>query len=545
MKKCLHLFLIIACSTGQLIAQPAETYSIKVDEHVHLATDIYKSINPGPGPVILIRTPYDKNGIAVIAEEFNRAGFHVVIQDVRGKYASEGQFVPFVNEKRDGEATLEWLESQPWNNGNIGLWGSSYVGFCALVLSNSNSNQVKSIFHYSGWIDGTEINSPGGVLHQGLVIPWLIFEGQRSKIDISRMDMNEIFNHKPLIEVFPQQSFLGNNGELVDLEDLNIKHEQFDYGKSSVPIFHLTGWFDFVLPAVLSTYNEFNRVSKGPQYLEIGPWYHNQLYDGIPNIGDYELPEAERKDINYLIKKSIEWFDITLNKKGRLPQQNINYYILFKDKWESSQSWSTLENSILETLYFAKDSLLQEIRKDESELSSFIYDPSNPVPTWGGANFNFFMENIGVQEQSRIEERKDVLNFTSTPFHEDNLLIGPIKIELHYETEGITTDFTAKLNLVKSNGKSYNLTDGIVRVNPQGKGVQKTSFTLPPTAVEIKKGERLRLQISSSNFPKYERNPNTGENPMEAIVFKSVKQIIYHNEKYPSQITFNVIQTTN
>lgn len=542
MKNFLRLFLIIACSIGQLIAQPSETFFLKVDEQVHLATEIYKSEIPGSGPVILIRTPYDKSGITVIAEEFTRAGFHVVIQDVRGKYASEGQFVPFVNEKRDGEATLKWLSNQPWNNGNIGLWGSSYLGFCALVLSNTDFTQVKSIFHLSGWIDGTEINSPGGVLHQGLVIPWLMFEGQRSKIDISTMDMDEIFNHTPLVEVFPQQSFLGNNGEMVDLEDLNISHDQFDYEKSNVPIFHLTGWYDFVLPAVLSAYNEFNQHSKGPQFVEIGPWYHNQLYDGIPDIGEYEIPEDQRKDIKYLVEKSIEWFEITLNNNGTLPEKKINYYILFKDKWESTQDWQSFEKSNLVTLYLSQDSLLEKPHNQRQEFSSFIYNPEDPVPTWGGANFNFFMENIGVQEQSQIEERKDVLTFTSNPFEEKKLLVGPISLDLYYTTEGISTDFTAKLNLVQEDGKSYNLTDAIIRVNPQGNGVQKTTLTLPPTAVEIKEGERLRLQISSSNFPKYERNPNTGEDPMEAIKFKSVNQKIFHNEKYPSKIIWNAIQ---
>jgi len=542
MKNFLRLFLFIACSTGQLIAQPSETFFLKVDAQVHLATDIYKSEIPGAGPVILIRTPYDKSGISIIAEEFTRAGFHVVVQDVRGKYASEGRFVPFINEKRDGEATLKWLSNQPWNNGNIGLWGSSYLGFCALVLSNTDFTQVKSIFHLSGWIDGTEVNSPGGVLHQGLVIPWLMFEGQRSKIDISRMDMDEIFNHTPLVEVFPKQSFLGNNGETVDLEDLNIRQQQFDYEKSKVPIFHLTGWFDFVLPAVLSAYNEFNQRSKGPQFLEIGPWYHNQLYDGIPEIGEYEIPEVQRKDINYLVEKSIEWFEITLNSNGTLPAKKVNYYILFKDKWESTQDWQSFKKSNLVTLYLAQDSLLQKSQNQRKEFSTFIYDPEKPVPTWGGANFNFFMENIGVQEQSRIEEREDVLTFTSSPFEVKKHLAGPISLDLYYTTEGISTDFTAKLNIVKADGKSYNLTDGVIRVNPQGKSVQKITFQLAPIAVEVKTGERIRLQISSSNFPKYERNPNTGEDPMEAIKFKSVNQVIFHNEKYPSKIIWNAIQ---
>jgi len=542
MKKIVLLVLITGYFITDLKPQSSESLYLTVEENVGLATEIYISETQGPGPVILIRTPYDKNGISIIAEEFTRAGFHVVVQDVRGKYASEGRFVPFFNEKSDGEATLKWLSKQPWNNGNVGLWGSSYLGYCALILSNSNSSQVKSIFHYSGWIDGTEINSPGGVLHQGLVIPWLMFEGQRSQKDISWMDMDEIFNHTPLKEVFPQQSFKGNDGKLVDLSDLNTSHNSFEYEKAEIPIFHLTGWFDFVLPAVLSAYNEFEQHSKGQQFLEIGPWYHNQLYDGIPDIGDYELPEDERKDINYLIEKSIEWFDITLNNNGNLPAKKINYYVMFSDKWGSAEEWPPVERASLVEFYLVKDSLLQKVHHQREEFSVFIYDPKNPVPTWGGANFNFFMESIGVQEQSDIERRKDVLLFTSNPFGEKNLLTGPINLELYYTTEGISTDFTAKLNLVKEDGRSYNISDGIIRVNPEVNGVQKVYLTLPSIAVEIKKGDRLRLQISSSNFPKYERNPNTGVEPMEAIEFKSVKQIIFHNEKYPSKITWNAIK---
>lgn len=541
MKKFLLLALIIGYSTDRLLAQPSETILLQVDEDVRLATDIYESVNQTPGPVILIRTPYDKSGISVIADEFAQAGYHVVVQDVRGKYASEGHFVPFINEKDDGEATLEWLSQQSWNNGHIGLWGSSYLGYCALILSNSKSSEVKSVFHLSGWLDGTDINSPGGVLHQGLVIPWLMFEGQRSQIDISRMDMDEIFSHTPLEEVFPQQTFQGANGEVIKLSDVNITHDSFEYEKSNIPIYHLIGWYDFVLPAVLSAYSEFDKRSNGQQYLEIGPWYHNQLYDDIPDIGEYELPESERKDITYLISKSIEWFDATLNKAGVLPDNNIEYYVMFRDQWESADEWPPVEDAYENEYYLAKDSLVQQANSENGEFSTFVYNPETPVPTWGGANFNMFMETLGVREQSHIEDRKDVLTFTSSPFEKPTLLAGPISLDLYYTTEGVSTDFAARLNLIKEDGRSYNLSDSIVRVYPDGEGVHKVTISLPSIAVEIGEGERLRMQISSSNFPKYERNPNTGANPREATEFISAKQTIYHSEEYPSRVTWNAI----
>jgi len=183
---------------------------------------------------------------------------------------------------------------------------------------------------------------------------------------------------------------------------------------------------------------------------------------------------------------------------------------------------------------------------DEKEYDTFVFDPMNPVPTRGGVNFHFFPDNLGIKDQRPVEKREDVLVYTSDPFETDIEMIGPLKVILYASTEGKDTDFTAKLVEVRQDGYARIIEDGVIRgrfrnskEKPQlmkpGK-IYKLTIELGATAIRINKGNRLRLEISSSNFPKYDRNPNTGEYTLKAEKFTKVKQTIYHSLKYPSHI---------
>ncbi len=538
MKKWSLILFLVAIQVV-VCGQEKETVAIRVASEIALSADLYKPDQKEAGPVILIRTPYQKEGMEIIGQHFASRGYFVLIQDVRGKYSSQGTFVPFLREKQDGEATLKWVADQAWCNGNIGLWGSSYLGYSALTLSASDFPQLKSIFHISGWLDGSNVNTPGGAFHQGLIIPWLLFEGQRSRHNVSKMDLDELFSYVPTEAIIPSMYFPLENGDSIHLSEVSLTYEDFPFERSEVPIFHLTGWYDFVLPGVLDIHENLVNTARGPQFLKIGPWYHNQSYGGAPNVGEYELAENAFTDLNHLMEMSVDWFDQIL--EGKTPEiPPVQFYVMFENQWHTAETWPP-KGATSDAFFLGAGELLQVPGK--SGKLTYIYDPNDPVPTWGGANFHFFMDEMGVKEQSKIEARADVLTFTTQAFTEKTRIVGKVQIELYVETEGLGTDFTGKLTLVDKEGRSFNLSDGILRVSDtQTKGIQKIVIELPDVAFQIKPGEQLRLQVSSSNFPKYNRNPNTGVHPLEARKFRVVNQTIHYGKEYPSKITFSILE---
>ena len=510
-----------------------------MEDGVILFADLYKANQP-EGPVILIRTPYQKEGMEIIAKHFSSKGYYVIVQDVRGKYASEGTFVPFLREKSDGESTLKWIENQPWSDGNVGLWGSSYLGYSALSLSASANPVLKSIFHLSGWLDGTQVNTPGGAFHQSLIIPWLVFEGQKTRVNISKMDMYELLEYVPTEEIIPSMYFRLEDGDSIHMSQVSVSNNEFPFEQSKVSIFHLTGWYDFVLQGVIDVHQRFKRFNSGPQFLKIGPWFHNQAYGGASNTGELELSESGLINIEELMTLSLKWFDHTLKGQESTKLLPVEYFVLFENVWKTADEWPPKLSSD-ESLYLSLSRIEHSISKNGK--SEFIYDPNQPVPTWGGANFHFFMDEMGMREQTKIESREDVICFTSSVFTQPKRFVGPVSVDLYFKTDAIGTDFTAKLTVVDSLGNSHNVSDGIVRLQPnQTKGIQKTSIHLNDIAFLVKKGEQIRLQISSSNFPKFNRNPNTGVHPLEAKEFKISKQTIYYGKEHPSKINLRVLE---
>lgn len=530
--------LLLCLSTPiSLYAQHKQTTKVAMADRVKLATDIYRPTPTGTYPVILIRTPYQKEGMKSIARYFASKKFAVVVQDVRGKYSSEGKFIPFINEIKDGEATLDWLGQQPWCNGKIGMWGSSYLGYAALRLTSSHHKNLQSIFNVSGWIDGYKVNSPGGAFHQMLIVPWLLNEGQKTRKSVKNMDFETIFRHIPMREVLPDLNFEINKDTKITVAQLN---PPFPYHKTNIPIMHVSGWYDFVANATIDAYDHLKTQSQTHQHLLLGPWYHNQFYHENPMLGDYPLKNNAQPSLKGLLDLAIEWFQLTLNgKQNPIKKDKVKYYVLFQDQWKSTTQWPPPGTS--EQLFYLETKGMLNTQKNQAtknQSSTFIYNPMQPVPTIAGANFHFFLDYIGVKKQNKLEQRKDVLTFTTQAFSQEKIVAGNIKVRLFVASEGKGTDFTAKLTKVDTKGNSWNLVDGIVRLSTQklrGK-VSQTDIELGNIAFQLKVGEKLRLQVSSSNFPKYNRNPNTGKSPFDAVQFKTVQQRIYHNSQYPSAL---------
>jgi putative CocE/NonD family hydrolase len=533
---------------------------IELTDGTRLAADIYLPVSGGPFPTILIRTPYSKEQMIVFGEAFASSGYAVVIQDVRGKWSSEGDIIPFVNEQRDGLDTIDWIVGQAWCNGSLGMWGSSYLSYSSFVVAAAGPPNLKALFCISGWLNGDKVNGPGGALHWGLILPWMVHEATQEKRSLADFDMDELFKFIPLKDVMASIGIddpVWSNPDTLDVMD-------HPYSGISVPIFHVTGWNDFVYPAALEIYEEVSAASPHFQKLLVGPWAHDQVWTSFTRAGDEDFGDRSIMGMEQVNQLAVRWFDHWLKgvDTGVTGEPPVKVFVMGSNDWREFPDWPPASASYRQ-LYLDGDGHANGLEGDgtlsavqprgESPHDSFVFDPMNPVPTTGGANFHFFPDGFGIMDQLEVESRADVLVYTSGPLLEPVEVIGPVTVELYASTDGKDTDFTAKLVEVREDGYARNIVEGIVRASmrtsleepePLEPGrIYNLSIDLGATAIVIRKNSRLRLEVSSSNFPKYDRNPNTGEASWTATEYRKALQKVYHSREYPSRVTLSVLIT--
>ncbi|MEW6210456.1 MAG: CocE/NonD family hydrolase [Acidobacteriota bacterium] len=516
-----------------------------------LVTEVYLPEEEKKYPCILIRTPYGGNNLTRIGEAFANAGYAVVIQNVRGTGGSGGRFLPFVFEMNDGLTTLDWVNIQSWSNGKVGVWGASYLGYCGLLIASSGNPSIVAGINISGWSDLKSLLWEGGAFRFGDHLPWLIFQMSKSLPPPDALD--RIFRTVPI------NSILRGADKQIGL----LAGAGFAFDRINIPVLHVTGWYDYLYGNTLSTYSSIrNRASKpAMQKLIIGTWPHNDVFSQSTRAGDEDFGSEARMGFDKMMALSIRWFDHYLkgidDSDAREP--SVKYFVMGENRWREAQEWPP-RNVKCEKWYLHSkgaanglDGSGQLLHKPPCPEGSdqFIYDPSDPVPTFGGANSHFLPAILGVKDQRQIEQRKDVLIYTSPPFDKTLTLVGPLRAVIYASTEGKDTDFTAKLVEVRPDGYARIIEEGILRgrtllVNgakylTPGQ-VYKFEIEMGATAIQLRRGSRVRLEVSSSNFPKYDRNPSTGEDPILAKDFKAVRQTVYHSSRYPSHVLLPVMK---
>jgi uncharacterized protein len=534
-------------------SEPGEI-RVPMSDGVELAADLYLPSTEGPHPVILIRTPYGKRPIRVFGDHFAESGYAVLIQDVRGKFASGGNFIPFLNEQRDGLETLDFIAAAEWSDGHVGMFGSSYLGMAGLVLARHGHPALKTVFSASGWIDGDEINSPGGAFHMMLAIPWLLFSEGQTQRPLKEYDMEELFRFLPVRDVFQS---IG-----LEVRGWDPRVMRANAGMSSesipIPVFHLTGWYDFVASASLSTWKAMRNATDQPQPILVGPWVHDQIYTRETAVGEIDAGESSILGVDGITRLAIEWFDCHLRRHcTNRPAARI--FVLGENHWRDFDQWPPRESRTSSFHLRSRgnaatspaDGRLVPRPSRRSGRDHFTFDPNHPVPTLGGANFHFFPKLSGPRDQREIEERDDVVLYTTDPLDSDLLIAGPVRAVLHVSTEGRDTDFTAKLVHLAAGGTALSILDGIVRLSYRngrdarelvepGEIVEIT-IEMGQIAMRIPRGDRLRLDLTSSNFPKFDRNPNSGEEPFDAAELHPVVQTIHHGKNHPSRLEITTV----
>jgi uncharacterized protein len=542
---------------AQSQANPVRQLRVEIPmrDGVRLSANVFLPGNRARGPAILERTPYGKGaGITPLYEAFVARGYTVVAQDVRGRYESEGVFQPLRQEPADGEDTLNWIARQPWSDGRIGMIGGSYRGIVQWQAAVLNNPHLKAIFPIvSGWDHYRDrFYSPGGAMKLGNRLGWM---AENLKVPEYRPDFSKYVLHLPV-----RTSDIAATGRSSEMFQSAVAHPGFDsfwraisvreqIQKVRIPVFAVGGWYDNFVESDLDAYEALRRTT-GLNRLLVGPWPHNM---------SYRFPEADFGPDSQVPVRALqfEWFDRLLMGKNTplFSRPPLKLFIMGANRWREEREWPP-EDARPRAFYLKSggranalggDGALVDEPSSRAGRDQFVYDPRDPVPTRGGAvccnprNFPW-----GPMDQRPVERRKDVLVYTTRPLKKDLEAVGPVTVILYAATSARDTDFTAKLVDVFPDGNARNLTDGILRLRYRG-SLEKPELARPGETYRIAidagvtgnvflKGHRIRVEISSSNFPRFDRNSNTGGRIAYETHLLRATQTVYHGRRTPSQL---------
>lgn len=527
----------------------------------------YKAFMPNTEekwPVILMRNPYVGNDMmnnAIYGPVFAKHGYAYVNVSVRGCLQSEGEFLPFENEKKDGIAVIDWIAQQSWCNGNIGTMGESYLGLTQWCIADYHHPMLKTMyigvygarayhFYYRRGMFRQDICTTWAAQMMGdhrrqFLMPPKTFELQQKAYAVqpqNRLGEELIGEHIDWYEKWARATKetdpYWSEGFWQELKEVT--------GKVTVPIHFQGGWFDILLRSEIESYRKLPQEIRKKSRFVIEPYSHSGAAGG-----DLEYPDADKLGA-FQLKGALEWFDYQL--KGREyphPLGVIEGYVIRDGSWQVWQDDIPRERE--EVRHFAPDKLAKQKSEIQSEIS-FDYDPSNPVQSRGGNllcnNRNPFGTPECSVEQITIGERADVVSFVSEKLTEDKCIAGSIKAEVFVSSDAPATAFTIKVMEMLEDGRSMNIQDDITdirwvdetRVEDYEPGtVRKLTLELLDTCWNLKKGSRIRVDISSSNYPAYHVHPNTTECWVETTEKKIAHQKIYCGGEFDSKIMLPVI----
>jgi len=565
------VFISFPLVAGPRYPLPAPRYSVRAEinvrvsmrDGVKLATDLYFPEGAGERlPAIMIRTPYNRKLRTEAARMFAGQGYVVAMQDSRGKFDSEGHFTVSANEANDGSDTLDWIASQPWSTGKIGTYGCSYVGENQILLAKlRNPHHTAMIPQAAGGACRFDDVREGGAVSIADDAPWFLKWG--SKIEPApeapKIDLREMFLTLPVIEMLKRAG-----APHTDFEDY-VSHEPADPWWDSIgyvdgryrfntPALQICSWYDPVVGEALSLAglmrkNGESARARDNQFVVIGPAMHCAFDSAVEHtvVGKRELGDAQFDYYGLYLR----WYDHWLNGRGSglasLPKVQI--YVMGANRWRSEEEWPLARTKFTRYFLHSKggaqgldgDGALSTAAPGEEPADHFRYDPKNPVPT----------SAIGAQDQSEVEKRSDVLVYTTPPLKTGIEVTGPLEVKLVVGSSARDTDFTAKLVDVYPDGLAFNLQEGILRVRYR-EGFNKKVWMKPGAAYPLRidlhatsnyfpPGHRIRLEITSSNFPRFDRNLNTGGNNYDETEPVVAENFLYHTRNRASYIMLPVV----
>jgi len=505
------------------VGEICHTIMVPMTDGVRLATDVHLPEGRGPWPVLLARTPYGKGGVD--PSRLLERGYAVVVQDLRGTGDSEGENMFFLADGwgvlRDGYDTLVWIRQQGWRNGRIGTFGGSALGITQALLAPTLPPGLGCQHIYAAPFDLYTTLYPGGVLRNAMLESWMSRRGSERAAQI-------VLSHR-------------QRDRLWSLLDASSQFERI-----RCPIMHVGGWFD---PFCSETIDAFNALqsgggpgARGNQSLVIGPWIHGGTRSR--RQGELVFPENAVYDLE---EEMLEWFDEWLKGQRFQKKPIVRYYVMGEasgredagNYWRGSERFPPPSQPY--KLYFTPDGRLLPSPPDlHHKALDFTYEPSDPVPSIGGATLRAL--DPGPRDQRAIETREDVLVYDTPGFEAEVEVTGRVSVELCVSSTATTTDFTAKLTDVYPDGRSILMLEGIRRIRGLSNKPVRIKIDLGYISLIFSKGHRIRIDISSSNYPMYEKNPNT-EDAGRTGGGVVARNTIHHGSGTPSSITLPVIRS--
>ena len=545
----------------------------KMRDGVTLRADIYRPKADGKFPVLLVRTPYDKTGEMNFGLMAAARGYVLIAQDVRGRLTSEGEWYPFKNESQDGYDTVEWAAALPYSNGKVGMFGGSYVGatqYLAAIAKPPHLAGICPTVTASNYHDGWTYQ--GGAFEQWFNESWssgLALDTLRRR---SEKGMNPLEGSKvlPLVN-YPLLEAPSAAGIAPYFTDW-LAHPNYDnywkqisiedhYADIQVPVYGIGAWYDIFLGGTLRNYVRLKKeagteAARKGQRLQVTVGGHA---GGGRKIGAVDFGERLEAGGD---AGMLEWYDWLLKGEanGFDKKKPVRIFVMGKNEWRDEDDWPLARaKSTRFYLYstgganaLSGNGSLNTTAPAEEKSDQYAYDPADAVPTIGGPLCcQALPTGNGPQDQRPAEQRPDVLVYTTAAFAKDTEVTGPISLDLYVSSSAVDTDFTGKLVDVRPDGFAQNLTEGVLRLryrNSQEKPelanpgeTYHITVDLWATSNVFLAGHKLRLEVSSSNFPRFDRNLNTGEEQARATRMIKATNTIYHGKAHPSALIIPLV----
>jgi putative CocE/NonD family hydrolase len=578
---------VISVSQFSLAAEP---FAVTVEHGVEakmrdgtvLRADIYRPTTPGKFPVILKRTPYDKHNDDAVDFGYKGAarGYVIINQDVRGRYTSDGEWYPFLHESDDGFDTVEWAAALPYSDGRVGMYGGSYVGATQMLAAIAHPPHLAGICpvvtasnYHDGW------TYQGGAFEQWFNESWTSGLAQDTLNRFVRSHTNALngIGKMPLTE-YPLFGLPPLSSDADQLHALApyfldwLAHPAYDeywkrwtieehYADIAVPSLTIAAWYDIFLGGSLRNYvglrsHGKDEAARRGQRLMVTIGGHA---GSGRKIGEVDFGADAPFDEDGI---TLSWYDFLFKNIANdfSHPQRVELFVMGTNKWREEDDWPLTRAR--NTKYFLHSGGKANSSQGDGSLATtaprtdkpdlYAYDPSNPAPTVGGP-LCCDGEHLapGPHDQRKVETRSDVLVYSTPPLEQDVEVTGPVQLELFAKSSAVDTDFTAKLVDVAPDGFAQNLTEGIIRAryrNSQEKAelvkpgeIYKFTVDLWATANVFRKGHVLRLEVSSSNFPRFDKNLNTGDSVAAGQKSVAATNTIYHDAEHPSALILPIV----
>ena len=587
--------------------KPKPKYEVRLErsvmvpmrDGVKLSTDLYFPVGvEGKLPIILSRSPYNKNNYRDPKRWphfFASQGYIFAVQDMRGRFESEGEYVVSAADREDGYDAIEWLSTQPWSNGKVGTYGCSYLGENQMQqAAMRHPNHAAALPQAAGGSYRYFGLYMGGAVELAAGFGWFLGNGSKYYLgpppdapadfwakygDMYRpapkrpedVDFQKMWMSLPLVDMMKKAG-----GPVSDFEDF-MSHGPGDpywdalgyvndQDRFDVPALHVNSWYDLGVADTLKLFNLMRTNAESPrgrdnQFVIISPAVHcrSEVATEKTIIGKRDLGDARLDYWNIYVR----WFDYWLKgiDNGLTQMPKVQIYVMGKNEWRGENEWP-LARTQLTPYYFHSDGsansrfgtgTLSTKKPGDEPADEFVYDPKTPVPTVGGPLCCTGTRDAeaGAYDQRNVETREDILVFTTPVLKEGVEVTGPMKVVLYVSSTAKDTDFTAKLVDVYPDGTAYNVEEGILRARyregydkqlwMESGEVYELRIDLQATSNYFGPGHRIRLEISSSSFPRYDRNLNTGGDNYSETEWVIARNSVLHSRKYPSRVILPVI----